>query len=55
MRAGVLFVSPPQRQAHNVSTSSAALVIAMFYRVNDMGFRRTVLGVLLFSGLALAF
>ena len=32
-----------------------ALGITLFYRVNDMGFRRAVLGVLFASGLALAF
>jgi uncharacterized membrane protein YfcA len=32
-----------------------ALGIAMFYRTTDLGFRRAVLGVLFFSGLALAF
>ena len=35
--------------------AGTALGIALFYRVNDMGFRRTVLGVLFISGLALAF
>jgi uncharacterized membrane protein YfcA len=32
-----------------------ALGIAMYYRASDLGFRRAVLGVLFFSGLALAF
>jgi uncharacterized membrane protein YfcA len=32
-----------------------ALGITMFYRVNDMGFRRTVLRILFISGVALAF
>jgi uncharacterized membrane protein YfcA len=35
--------------------AGTALGIALFYRVNDMGFRRAVLGVLFISGLALAF
>jgi uncharacterized membrane protein YfcA len=35
--------------------AGTALGIALFYRVNDLGFRRAVLGVLFISGLALAF
>jgi uncharacterized protein len=35
--------------------AGTALGIALFYRVNDMGFRRAVLSVLFISGLALAF